>query len=410
MSDPLVSFIVLSYNYESYIGIALRSILDQSVQDFEIVVVDDASSDRSCEVVRAFGDPRIRLHVNEANMGGAWSYNRAVALARGAFLVNLDADDWIDPRKTAAQLEAMAREPSVDILGTHVVFVGADGSEHPRARELEAYTNQPHDFNLVDTWVVQNALCRSSTMIRRAAHERIGLDEPSMVRAPDYELWTRALRLGCRFGLLSERLTYLRVHSRGVTYGDPRGGFLETCHLLLKNVVPTIEERATYGSFGRMLQWITEHEQFALLRPRERYRLVGMFLASPSLADYAGFRGALSAGESATELVTAGRRFLALLSAGPGQDMIEKLEADIEKLEADIEPYFAARDHHRQQADNWQREAASQRQQAANWQREAENRQRELVRLKRLVDPLGIARLALRVKRLLVPDRPQPRD
>jgi len=386
---PLISFIVLSYNYEKYVGTTLRSILDQTVRDFEIVVVDDASTDGSCEVVRSFGDPRIHLHVNDTNMGGAWSYNRAVALARGTFLVNLDADDWIDPRKTEMQLEVLARDPSVDILGTHVAFVGADGKEHPRVRELEAWTNRPHDFNLVDTWVVQNALCRSSTMIRRAAHERIGLDDAGMVRAPDYELWTRALRLGCRFGLLPERLTYLRVHSRGVTHAGPLGTFLETCHLLLKNVVPTIENRATYRSLGRMLQWITEHEQFALLHPRERYHLLGMFLTSPGVADYTGFRAVLTATDGETELATAGRRCLALLSAGPGQNKLEKLQSDIEK-------YIEARDYFRQQADSWRRKA--------------EHQQRVLARLKRIADPLGVARLALKVKRRLLPGRPPSHD
>ncbi|MFX5494461.1 glycosyltransferase family 2 protein, partial [Acinetobacter baumannii] len=79
---------------EEYICTTLRSILEQTVQDFEIVVVDDCSRDRSVEVVRSFNDPRIRLIVNEKNLGGAGSYNRAVEAARGTWLVNLDADDW----------------------------------------------------------------------------------------------------------------------------------------------------------------------------------------------------------------------------------------------------------------------------------------------------------------------------
>jgi hypothetical protein len=68
---PLLSFIVLSYNYENYIGQTIRSILAQTVQDFEVVVVDDASKDTSREVVAAFIDPRIRLLVNERNLCGA---------------------------------------------------------------------------------------------------------------------------------------------------------------------------------------------------------------------------------------------------------------------------------------------------------------------------------------------------
>src|SRR5256885_734485 len=78
---PKLSFIVLSYNYADLIGQTIRSILEQTVQDFEIIVVDDASTDTSCDIVRSFADPRIRLLLNERNLGGAASYNRAVEAA-----------------------------------------------------------------------------------------------------------------------------------------------------------------------------------------------------------------------------------------------------------------------------------------------------------------------------------------
>jgi glycosyltransferase involved in cell wall biosynthesis len=327
--EPLVSFIVLSYNYEGYIGQTIRSILEQTERRLEIVVVDDASTDASCDVVRSFADPRVRLHVNEHNLGGAGSYNRAVGLARGEFLVNLDADDWIEPGKTELQLAAFAADPTLDVLGTHVAFVDAEGRPHPRAAELEAWTNQDHDFNLVDTWVVKNCLCRSSTMMRRSVHDRIGLDDAAMVRAPDYELWTRALRQGCRFGLLGERLTSLRMHARGVTFGDPRGTFWEISHLLLKNLVPLVEQRATYASFARMIDWITAHEQFAVLTPAERHRLLGLFLGGAGFERFEDFRAAVAGGAGGADLETSGRRLLALLASSTAQQYAEKLERDV---------------------------------------------------------------------------------
>ena len=139
MSDtPLLSYIVLSYNYEHYIDQTIRSILRQTVQDFEIVVVDDCSKDNSVEVVKSFRDPRIRVLCNEKNLGGAGSYNRAVFLAaRGEWLVNLDADDWIAPQKAEAQLEFAAQNPHLDIIGSYVVFLDADGAPHPNAEVLE---------------------------------------------------------------------------------------------------------------------------------------------------------------------------------------------------------------------------------------------------------------------------------
>jgi glycosyltransferase involved in cell wall biosynthesis len=158
---PKLSYIVLSYNYEQFIGTTLSSILDQTVQDFEVVVVDDASRDRSVDIVRSFADPRIKLHVNERNLGGAASYNRAVEAASGEWLVNLDADDWVAPQKAELQLAALAADPSLDIIGTYVNFVDKQGAPHPKAQELEALTNVAHDLNRLDTWLGANPLCRS---------------------------------------------------------------------------------------------------------------------------------------------------------------------------------------------------------------------------------------------------------
>ena len=93
MNDtPLVSFIIASYNYERFIPVTIKSILEQSVQDFEIVVIDDASTDGSPAVIRSFSDQRIRFYINQTNLGPSSTYNRGAALARGKYITYLDAD------------------------------------------------------------------------------------------------------------------------------------------------------------------------------------------------------------------------------------------------------------------------------------------------------------------------------
>jgi GT2 family glycosyltransferase len=345
---PLLSFIVLSYNYENYIGTTIRSILDQTVSDLEVVVVDDASSDRSCEVVRSFGDPRIRLLANERNLGGAGSYNVAVAAARGEWLVNLDADDWILPEKCARQLEHVARDPSLDVVGTWISLVGADGLRHPEAEAIEPFVNGNHPLNRVDTWIGANHLCRSSTMVRRSAHLRVGLDDASMVRAPDYELWTRFLRAGCRFGVVPEKLTCYRLQPRGVTRGDPLGSMLEMAWAAMRNLVPAIEARSLWPSFRRVLEWLTTHPEFAALPARERERLLGMMFATPDLPGYDAFRAALRAPDATLE--AHGRRALGLALNILGESSMEEYA----KLRRDVAAFIEARDFWKAQADTWE--------------------------------------------------------
>jgi cellulose synthase/poly-beta-1,6-N-acetylglucosamine synthase-like glycosyltransferase len=313
---PKLSFIVLSYNYADLIGQAIRSILEQTVQDFEIVVVDDASTDGSCDVVRSFlADPRIRLLINDRNIGGAASYNRAVEAAHGEYLVNLDADDWIPPNKCEAQL-AFLGQNKVAVLGTYATFVDRDGCPASPLAAFEAMVNQPLD-NTIDSWISQNRLMRSSTMVEREAHLSVGLDDPSMVQAPDYELWTRFLRKGYRFAVLPEKLVYCRVHSDAVAHEDPRGTILEMSYATLRNLVPIIEQNAAWPSLIRIIRSWLDNPSFVRLRPIERYRLLGMLLGEPPAGDFASFRRIVVDGAVADgKLVMAGRRLLAIAVGG----------------------------------------------------------------------------------------------
>ncbi|WP_207540777.1 glycosyltransferase family 2 protein [Sabulicella rubraurantiaca] len=353
---PLLSYIVLSYNYEGYIGQTLESIRAQTVQDFEVVVVDDCSSDRSCEVIEAFRDDRIRLLRNPRNIGGAASYNRAVEAARGEWLVNLDADDWILPSKAEVQLKLVSQQPALDVVGTWVSFVDRNGLPHEDSDKLEAETNRDWDFNAVSTWIGRNALCRSSTMVRRSAHLRFGLDDENMVRAPDYELWTRALRDGCRFALLPERLTCYRLHARGVTHGNRLQSFLEMAWAARRNLLPAIERRAVWTELHGILAWLTSHAELANLSARERERLFGLMVVPQSVADYAAFSELL--GASAPELEAVGRRLMAFAFVQAEVRTLDFHASGIyrDKLEADIRAYQEARDYWKSQSDRHEAE------------------------------------------------------
>lgn len=344
---PLLSFLVLSYNYESYIDKTIRSILEQTVQDFEIVVVDDCSKDNSIGVIRSFSDPRIRLLINDKNIGGAASYNRAVSEARGEWLVNLDADDWIAPHKAEIQLAAVKANPQLDILGSYVAFYDEDGVPHGSTHELEAIVNQEHKVNQVDAWIGANHLCRSSSMVRRAAHLRFGLDDPTMIRAPDFELWTRALREGCQFSIIPEKLTSLRVHSSGLTHGDPLGTFLEMTYAMAYNLIPLAEKKSLHSSVARIVAWVCRHDALNRLQPVVAYRLIGMVMEPGAPQDFATFKASLNDPDHRPELATIGRRCLSLFS--PGAEPYQM----ISKLNKDIEAYVEARDYWQAQSEMW---------------------------------------------------------
>lgn len=130
MDTRLVSVIIPAYNCEAYIGQAIRSVLAQTEQDFEIVVVDDASADRTVDVVSGFSDERLRLYVNEQNRGASHTRNRAIGMARGTWLALLDADDWYAPERLERLVEIAQRRPADMVADNlHLVATGDAADE-----------------------------------------------------------------------------------------------------------------------------------------------------------------------------------------------------------------------------------------------------------------------------------------
>jgi succinoglycan biosynthesis protein ExoO len=111
-SSPKASVIIPVHNAERFLETAIRSVLHQSFQDFEIIVVDDASTDRSSEIINSFRDPRIRCVRNSSCQGSSLSRNRGISISQGEWIVLLDADDAWHPERLTRLMEAAAEAPS----------------------------------------------------------------------------------------------------------------------------------------------------------------------------------------------------------------------------------------------------------------------------------------------------------
>jgi glycosyltransferase involved in cell wall biosynthesis len=116
MKTPLVSILMTAYNHERYIGMAIESVLASTLKDFELIIVDDGSKDRTVEVARRYlTDPRVQIHVNEKNLGDYPNRNRAAALARGKYLKYIDGDDYLYPHGLSVILGMMEQFPEAMI-------------------------------------------------------------------------------------------------------------------------------------------------------------------------------------------------------------------------------------------------------------------------------------------------------
>ena len=127
MSVPSVSVLIIVHNRARTIGAAVRSVLEQTLDDLELVVVDDGSTDGTAEIVERFGDPRLRLIRTSPNRGIPLARNRALMEARGEYIAWLDSDDLCHPERLAVQREYLRRHPRVDMIGSAARKIEADG-------------------------------------------------------------------------------------------------------------------------------------------------------------------------------------------------------------------------------------------------------------------------------------------
>lgn len=209
-----VTVLMPVYNAAAYLPEAMESILGQTFRDFEFLIIDDGSVDESAEIVRSYGDSRVRL-VSTGNRGVAEALRLGVELAAGAYIARMDADDAAVPARLSKQVAVLEREPDVAVVHSKVDYV--DG----RGRVIHAGMGDPTS-DLQTRWnlVWHNVPFHSTTMIRASFLRLNDLNyRADMDLAEDFDLWNRIAMLG-KFRFMPEVLLRYRIHGGAVTKGE----------------------------------------------------------------------------------------------------------------------------------------------------------------------------------------------
>jgi glycosyltransferase involved in cell wall biosynthesis len=185
---PRVTVFVPVWNRAHVLRECLQSVLAQSYADFELLVIDDGSTDGSAEVARAQGDPRIRVVVQERNQGIPATRNHGLRLARGEYLAVVDSDDVSDPRRLALQVAWLDAHPGVAALGSWALRTDASG------RKLEAPLLRPTEPRVLRARVLFASCFKSPTVTARTAVMRSHGYREELVLASDIDLWARISR------------------------------------------------------------------------------------------------------------------------------------------------------------------------------------------------------------------------
>ena len=199
---PIVSVLMTAYNREKYIAEAIESVLTQTFTDFELIIVDDGSKDTTVEIARRYTeDPRVRVHVNEKNLGDYLNRNRAASLAEGQYLKYLDSDDVLYPHGLEVMVDAMRKFPSA-VLALQRLRI--EYPPHPVLLSSEqAFREQFLGDGLF-------GVGPSATIILASAFRSVGGFSAKRF-VGDFELW---LKLASRYPVLklNEDLVFWRSH------------------------------------------------------------------------------------------------------------------------------------------------------------------------------------------------------
>lgn len=189
---PKVSVIIPAYNAADTIGRAIRSALDQSLQDFEIIVIDDASTDETAGVVRGIADPRIRLVSHEKNRGEYGARNSGVSTARGEYIAWLDADDEWLPGKLAEQVAFLDREKDFDAACVSYYYHRSKSRENEEEAPYEIV--EPEDTSVKELLMGCDVSQGTTLLVRRAAVEEVGPFDEAFTRSGDWSWLIRFAR------------------------------------------------------------------------------------------------------------------------------------------------------------------------------------------------------------------------
>ncbi|HAN75741.1 MAG TPA: hypothetical protein DDZ60_14010 [Planktothrix sp. UBA10369] len=215
-----ITVIIPTYNQESYILEAIDSVLNQTYQDFEIVITNDGSSDQTWQIIQEKKDPRIRLFSFDQNQGVSIAANHCIRQATGELIAILDSDNIFLPDKLEKQVNFLDKNPEFDAVFTQAKIIDKNGNFH-RGKEssfqqLFAQDNKNRFQWLNSFFYTDNSLCNTSVLIKKKCYDQVGLYDPRLRQIHDLDFWIR-LCLKSEIYVLPEPLVLFRFHDRNIS-------------------------------------------------------------------------------------------------------------------------------------------------------------------------------------------------
>lgn len=253
--NPKVSVVMPVFNGEKYLSIAIKSILDQTFKDFELIIINDGSTDNSGNVINSFKDERIVYLKGDTNGGLPHSLNTGIKLAKGRYIARMDADDICEKNRLERQLNFLESNPTIGIVGSSVTMINEKGAK------IKVLKRETSHINIKWSSLFSTPMFHPSVMGKTEIFKNNLYDE-NFKNSEDYELWSRLLfSTNIIFANIAEPLLHYRVYPNS---------FTQTLNLDKR----VISAHNTINNIKRYTELSTKAEE-ALIRIRQE-RLVSL--------------------------------------------------------------------------------------------------------------------------------------
>lgn len=213
MDKPMVTVLMSVYNGERFLKEAIDSILNQTFTDFEFLIINDGSTDRSVEIIESYEDPRIRLINNEKNLKLIASLNKGISLARGKYIARMDCDDVSMPDRLEKEVNFLENSLDYGLVGTYYTVIDGEGKD-------QYNVSYPSSNELIKLFLSLNCpLAHGSIMGRTELFKQNLYGSEESYAVEDYELWTRMSKV-TKIHNIPEYLFKYRVY--GESFSDTK--------------------------------------------------------------------------------------------------------------------------------------------------------------------------------------------
>lgn len=208
------------HNGGSFLKAAVQSVLDQSYSDFELLIINDGSTDDSEQTIKSFTDQRIVYIGNQTNLGLVATLNKGLELCRGNYIARMDADDLCLPKRFEKQVAFLENNPNVAVLSTRLKMINEKGEDLGYWND-DFETTRPEE--IARTMPKLNCIGHPTIMMRAEVVKKVKYEE-KFLQAEDWGLWLKLLAQGETIAKLDEVLLLYRVHASGAVVSSNRNG------------------------------------------------------------------------------------------------------------------------------------------------------------------------------------------